>query len=162
MSGAEDDAEKDHPGVIAPPPLIYGGVLLAGFGLDRLLAGPGFGLPSEWRMIAGLGLAIAGMLVIIVAAVQFRRARTNIEPWKPTNAIVTTGVYAISRNPIYLGMALGYIGLCLLGDSVIALILLPLALAIIQYGVIVREEHYLEIKFSQSYRDYKKRVRRWI
>lgn len=162
MRHETEEELQDRPGVIAPPLLIFGGVLLAALGLDRLLAGPGFGLPSEARLTAGLLLAIAGAALIIAAAVHFRRAKTHIEPWKPTTAIVTTGVYRVSRNPIYLGLALGYLALSLLADSMIAMVMLPVALAVMHYGVILREEKYLDIKFGEEYRAFKRRVRRWL
>jgi protein-S-isoprenylcysteine O-methyltransferase Ste14 len=162
MSEAADVAKKDHPNVIAPPPFIFGAVLLVLLAIDGAVHGPGFGLSSEARLLLGLVFAIAGMTLIIMAAVKFRAAKTFIEPWKPTTALITDGVYAYSRNPIYLGMALGYVGISILGDSVIALGCLPLPLALVHYGVILREEHYLAGKFGQAYRDYLGRVRRWI
>jgi protein-S-isoprenylcysteine O-methyltransferase Ste14 len=152
----------DKPGVIAPPPLIYGGVLALTLLLDWLMGDPSLGLGYDWRMMIALLFIIAGFFLIAVAAVSFRKAKTNIEPSKPAMALVTTGVYAFSRNPIYVGMALGYIGLSFLADSVLSLVTLPLAIAIMHYGVIKREEHYLEVKFGQAYRDYRDRVRRWI
>lgn len=113
-------------------------------------------------MIAGLVLGAMGLALILIAAFQFRHAKTHLEPWKPSTSLVTGGVYRFTRNPIYLGMALGYAGLSLLADSLIALAGLPLVLAIMHYGVIKREEHYLAIRFGQDYRDYQRRIRRWI
>ena len=162
MSQFDESPDHDHPGVIAPPPLIFGSVLLLMLGLDFAIGGPDFGLPTNPQMTAGLILALAGFAIIVTAAIQFRRAKTNIEPWKPTTEIVTGGVYAISRNPIYLGMAIGYLGLSLLTDRLLTLAGLPIALIVMHYGVILREEHYLEIKFGERYRAYKQRVRRWI
>ena len=162
MREAADAPKRDTPGVIAPPPLIFGGIFLLALAIDRTLLGMGFSLPDEARTIAGGLCGFAGIALILVAAVQFRAARTAIEPWKPTTAIVTTGVFGFSRNPIYLGMAVGYAGLGLLADSVLALVLLPLALLIMQYGVIRREERYLETKFGNSYSDYCRNVRRWM
>lgn len=158
-----EENTHDHANVIAPPPLIFGGVLLITFLLDWWVAGdPSFGLGYDWRLMIALVLIIAGFLLIAIAAVSFRRAKTHIEPWKPTTAIITNGIFAYSRNPIYTGMVLGYAGLSLLADSVLSLAALPIAIAIMHYGVILREEHYLEVKFGQLYRDYKARVRRWI
>lgn len=152
----------DHPGVIAPPPLIFGGILVLTMLLDWFFGDPSLGLGYDWRMMIALLFIIAGFTLIAVSAVSFRREKTNIEPWKPATALVTTGLYAFSRNPVYVGMALGYIGLSFLADSVLSLIALPVVIAIMHYGVIIREEHYLEVKFGQHYRDYRNRVRRWI
>lgn len=157
-----DEHLHDHPEVIAPPPLIFGGVLVLTLLLDWLFGDPSLGLGYDWRMMIALTFIIVGFFLIAVAAVSFRKVKTNIEPWKPTTALVTTGFYTFSRNPIYLGMVLGYVGLSFLADSVLSLVALPLVIAIIRYGVIKGEEHYLEVKFGQVYRDYRKRVRRWV
>ncbi len=162
MQPDEDSESRDHPGVIAPPPLIFGGGLAVTLLLDWLAGDPSFGLGYDWRMMIALILIIAGFALIAVAAIDFRKAGTHLEPWKPAIALVTTGVYAWTRNPIYLGMSLGYAGLSLLADSVASLAALPLVMAVIHYGVIRREEHYLEVKFGQAYRDYKGKVRRWV
>jgi protein-S-isoprenylcysteine O-methyltransferase Ste14 len=159
---AETGSEKDHPGVVAPPPLIFLGGLVAGLAIDWLFAGPGFGLRGDLQWGLGLLLCIAGMALILIAGGQFRFARTNVEPWKPTTAIVKSGVYAFSRNPIYLGMALIFGGLSVMADSVVALAMLPVVLVIVHYGVITREERYLEIKFGDAYREYRRSVRRWL
>lgn len=157
-----DENLHDHPEVVAPPPLIYGGILVLTLLLDWLAGDPSLGLGYDWRMMIALIFIIAGFFLIAVAAVSFRKVKTNIEPWKPATVLVTTGIYALFRNPIYLGMVLGYIGLSFLADSVLSLVALPLVIAVIHYGVIRREEHYLEVKFGQVYRDYRNRVRRWV
>lgn len=162
MSGSARPPERDHAGVIAPPPLIFGGVLFVALLLDWIIDAVGFGLPFYPQMVAGGVLAVAGLALIIVAAAQFRVAQTNIEPWKPTTSLITTGIYGYTRNPIYLGMAIGFVGLSLLTDSLLALLALPVALVIMHHGVILREEHYLEGKFGADYRKYRDRVRRWI
>lgn len=162
MTEYDEASENDHPSVIAPPPLIFGGILLLALALDWIIGGSDFGLPTNPQMVAGLILVLAGAALIVIAAIQFRRAKTNIEPWKPTTAIVTSGVYRISRNPVYLGGAIGYLGLSLLSDRLLTLAGLPVALIVIHYGVILREENYLEVKFGERYRTYKRQVRRWI
>lgn len=162
MSEAAKATERDHPGIIAPPPLIFAGVLLLGIGLGWLVDGPGFGLSDTTRWIAS-GLIIAAALAInFPAAAEFLSARTHIHPWKPAKTLVTTGIYRFSRNPMYLGMAVGYAGFSLLADSLVALAGLPVALVIMHYGVIKREERYLEGKFGDSYATYRRSVRRWI
>ncbi len=162
MDDTDGQDAEDIPGVIAPPPLIFASVLLVTLALDWLLHMPDFGLPTNPQITVGLILALAGSGLIVAAAIQFRRAKTNLEPWKPTTRIVTTGVYSFSRNPIYFGMAIGYLGLSLLSDRLLTLAGLPIALLIIHYGVIAREERYLEAKFGEPYRAYRRRVRRWL
>ena len=92
----------------------------------------------------------------------FGRARTPLDPYTPSKAIVTDGPYRLTRNPGYLGMALTYAGIAIVSNAPWALAPLPVAIAIIDRGVIAREERYLERKFGTRYTDYKRRVRRWI
>ena len=152
--------EKDNPNVIAPPPLIFlSGLLVGGFVSWHF---PSSFLPATFSVVAGVLFALAGFGVIAAAFVKMRRARTNVEPWKPTTAIVTGGVYGISRNPIYLGMILIYLGISFSLNSFWFLPPLVLVLFLMYYGVILREEMYLECKFGGEYLNYKNRVGRWI
>ena len=158
-----DASKTDNAGVIAPPPIIFGGALLAALITDWVIDGPGVGPDYALLVGARLGfLTLGGLALVFIGVVQFRRADTPIEPWKPSTTLVTTGLYRFSRNPIYLGMTLAYIGLTLLADSLLALVVLPLVLIFVRFGVIEREERYLEGKFREAYRAYKGRVRRWI
>ena len=91
----------------------------------------------------------------------FRRARTPVDPYETTTAIVTGGPYRLSRNPGYLGMALTYAGICLLAGALWALVPLIGAVIVIDRGVIRREERYLQAKFGQEYLRYKAHTRRW-
>jgi protein-S-isoprenylcysteine O-methyltransferase Ste14 len=162
MSQPSPDLETKSAGVVVPPPLIYAGTLAASLLLDLWIGGSATGLGSTFRAVIGIALIVIGLAIPIVAAAQFRKADTEVRPWKPSTALVTTGIYRFTRNPMYLGMTLIYAGLALLADSALALLVLLLLLAIIQYGVIKREEHYLEITFGEAYRDYRSRVRRWF
>jgi protein-S-isoprenylcysteine O-methyltransferase Ste14 len=152
----------DHANVRFPPPLLYAGALLLGW-----LAGRFLGIDG-WEGYRGLSLyvggifALLGIVLILWAAGLFRRAGTNIRPREPANSLVLTGLYRKTRNPMYLGMTLLYFGLALLLHSLVALLLLIVVLVIIQTQVIAREERYLEARFGDDYRAYKKRVRRWI
>ena len=150
-------------GVIARPPLLFLAALLLGFASDRLLPFPFTvpgGDPVHWTVagsliLIGLALAAAGIR-------NFSRAATPVPTNEPTRALVTTGIHGWSRNPIYLGLFLVYGGIGIAARSPWALILtLPLAITI-RYGVVAREEAYLERRFGDAYRDYKARVRRWL
>jgi len=150
-------------GVVARPPVLFLIALLLGLALDRLLpvrsGVPEAGLPC-WIgagsvMLLGLALAAAGIL-------DFTRAGTPVPTNKPTCTLVTTGLHGWTRNPIYLGMFLLYGGIGLAARSPWTLLLtVPLAITI-RYGVIAREETYLERRFGDAYRAYKARVRRWL
>ncbi|HWQ86325.1 isoprenylcysteine carboxylmethyltransferase family protein [Brevundimonas sp.] len=165
---------RDIPGVIAPPPLIYLGFLLAGWGLAELGARPeaieaglgwlaaGFGLEIPVRRALALALIVGGLLLDGMAAGLFRRRGTAVEPWKPSTALIIEGPYRLSRNPIYVGFAATYVGLAIAMDSWIALILLVPCLIVVDRFVIRREERYLAAKFGPAYDDYRQKVRRWL
>lgn len=154
--------ESDTPGVIAPPPLIYLAFLAAGWGLSWLISDPGLRLPEDIARYLAFGLIVGGVVVDGAAAAQFRSAGTRPEPWKPSSAVAVGGIYRISRNPMYVGFALIYAGLAVFLDSGMALILLLPCILVIDRFVIAREERYLEAKFGETYRAYKRAVRRWL
>jgi protein-S-isoprenylcysteine O-methyltransferase Ste14 len=150
-------------GVITRPPLLFLAALVIGFVLDRLLRWP-FPLPGSdpayW--IIGGSLILIGLVLAAAGIRNFSRAQTPFVSIKPTRALVTTGIHGWTRNPIYLGMFLVYGGIGVAAQSLWILILaLPLAITI-RWGVVAREEAYLERRFGGAYRDYKARVRRWL
>ncbi|MGH7027323.1 methyltransferase family protein [Brevundimonas sp.] len=153
---------RDHPGVIAPPPLIYLGFLLAGFVIGRLVSEPSLGLDVDLRRGLAFVLVIGGLLLDGIAAGTFRRLGTPPEPWKPTTALATGGLYHYSRNPIYVGFAITYAGFAVAMDSPVALALLVPCLIVVDRFVIAREERYLTAKFGAEYEAYKGKVRRWL
>ena len=162
MSEQSTESEKDTPGVIAPPPLLFAGMLALALALDWMFAGPNLMLPAVARYVGGAVLIAAGLAIPIAAITRFRAVGTEVHPWRPSTALVTTGIYRYTRNPMYLGMTLIYAGLAMISDSVIAFALVPALLLLVTGGVIKREERYLEVKFGEPYRAYKRQVRRWI
>ncbi len=152
--------KKDNPKVIAPPPLIF----LSGLVLGGIVSWfyPAPILPKMVSLVAGSLLILAGLGIIFTIWWQMRKAQTNIEPWKPTTVILESGLYGFTRNPIYGAMILVYLGAACLFNSIWFLPFLPFVLLGIHFGVILREEKYLEGKFGEAYLDYKSRVRRWI
>lgn len=151
---------SDSAGVRVPPPLIY----LAGFlcGVAIEIASPTEG-PST---LAALGIAalclIAWFALDGAAMSQFRRAGTEMAPFRPTTALVTDGPYRFSRNPMYLGMGFLYVALALILGLLWPLAFLPVVLVVVDRLLITREERYLEAKFGDAYRRYRSSVRRWI
>lgn len=152
----------DTPGVIAPPPLLFAGALAAGLAVDFLLFRVQTDLPAALRLGVAAVCFVAGIVLVSGALARFRRAGTDPAPWQPSTAVVTSGVYAFTRNPMYLAMALFYVAIAVAADSVVTLLLLVPLLVVVHYGVIRREEHYLEAKFGDEYRRYKDKVRRWL
>ena len=155
-------AGKDIPGVIAPPPLIFLGFLAVGWGIGQLIGEPGLGLPDMVRRGLAIGGLVLGLGIEGWAVGLFRRARTAVQPWKPSTALVVDGVYRLSRNPIYLGFAIIYLGLATGFDSPLAIILFIPCLLVVDRFVIQREERYLAARFGAAYADYRRRVRRWL
>jgi protein-S-isoprenylcysteine O-methyltransferase Ste14 len=158
--------DTETAGAIARPPLLFLAALLLGFVLDHLLLLP-FPVARigsfHWisAIIAG-ALILTGIAVCAAGIRNFSSAATPVQGTKPTRTLVTTGIHGWSRNPIYVGMFLVYGGIGLAVRSPWILILaLPLAVTI-RYGVVAREEAYLERRFGDAYRDYKARVRRWL
>jgi len=156
--------EADNAGVILPPPVIYLGFIALGGALHWLApAGIGLGFDPGWPG-RGLGILLIGLAAGLgfLALCEFRRAGTNVDPHKPSTAIITGGPFRWSRNPLYTGLAAIHAGVGLLAGSGWILIALIPALVVIRYGVIAREERYLEAKFGDEYRAYMASVRRWI
>ena len=151
---------EDHPGVLIFPPLLFTICLAAGV-VAHFLIGDHAPLPL-WVRIAG-GVAGVGAIPIALWGQRvLRAAGTNIHPGQPTTAIVEAGPFAYSRNPLYLTLILLFAGIGIaLASPVYLAFLLPLV-AVLRWGVIAREESYLEAKFGDAYRAYKARVRRWV
>ena len=150
----------DKPGVIMLPPALYGMGLLAVLVLRWF-----WPLPiSESILPFWLGisfLALAGALATWGQTIM-RAAGTNVSTSLPATAIITSGPFRISRNPLYLALNLLFVGLTLAINSYWGLVALLLLLPLLHYGVVLREERYLERKFGESYRRYKARVRRYL
>ena len=145
-----------------PPPLV--GVLI-GVAMWLLVEQSWLvGLSGSARLVAAIILVLLGAAVSLAGVVSFRRARTTVNPLKPerTSALVCSGIYRITRNPMYLGMSLISLGIAIWAGSYAMVSTALLASVIIDRLVIVREEYYLEKRFGQSYADYKRQVRRWI
>jgi protein-S-isoprenylcysteine O-methyltransferase Ste14 len=100
-------------------------------------------------------LAFSGVAAVI-------RHRTTIVPHHPVATLLTGGVYRLSRNPMYTGLAVAYLGLALLSGCWWPLALWPLVIVVVRQLVIRPEEHYLTQRFGQTYTDYRSRVRRWL
>ena len=160
MSNPVSGKVRDNAGVVAPPPLIFAIPLIAGLAANWMRPLPIFsGSTGLW---AGITLAVAGLILIAWGVVEFRRARTAVVPYSPTTAIVSSGPFMFTRNPLYVGFVLIYAGASLAANTFWPFFLLPLAILVLQRGVIEREESYLEGKFGAGYTEYKARVRRWI
>lgn len=163
MSGAQPADAADNPGVITIPPLIPFAALLLGLALDWLLPAPVLTIVFSFqtRLAIGIVLIGAGIALMVAGAHWFHKAGTNVEPWKPALRLVTTGVYGWMRNPIYVGFWLVATGLAFAIASEWTLVLLVPAGVVLHYGIVLREERYLEAKFGDAYREYRQHVPRY-
>jgi protein-S-isoprenylcysteine O-methyltransferase Ste14 len=152
-------AEADNAGVVVRPPLLYVAALGAMLVLRWLWPLPILGDAAFWPGLAvvvlAVGLLIWGRRTLVAGG-------TNVDPSLPSTAIVSAGPYRFSRNPLYVGLALVYLGLTLALDSWWGIVLLALVLIVMHVGVIQREERYLEQKFGDGYRQYRSAVRRYL
>ena len=153
------DPSDDHPGVVIFPPLLF--VICVALGALGHVVCPyrlHLGLWARW---AG-ALGVAAGLLALWGQRTMRAAGTNIRPSMPALTIVDTGPFAFTRNPLYLALILLYtsIGLALQSPAFLVF-LLPMVL-VLHFGVVLREERYLDAKFGDVYRGYKARVRRWL
>lgn len=151
---------RDNPGVIAFPPLLFGATLVA-----ALVAHWFFPRPVLSNLVArplGGLLFIGGMLLAGWGRSAMVKAGTNVDPRQPTTAIVTTGPFAHTRNPLYIALTLVYLGIALLVNALWPVALLTPLVVLTHYGIVRREERYLEAKFGDEYRTYCARVIRWL
>ncbi len=154
-----DTADTAH--VIIRPPIAWAVAVLAGLALDWLVPLPFLpqAAPAGW---IGGPVFLLALALLAWAATTITRAGSNVPTSRPVTTIVESGPYRFTRNPIYLAMMLGLIGLALAFDTVWLLaMLVPFAL-VIRFGVVAREEAYLERRFGDVYRRYRARVRRWL
>lgn len=152
--------DKKGAAVKFPPLLIFLFLLVIAYGLQYFWPISIIG-SSGLRYIGG-GVVMLGIGIVILAAQSFKRAETNIEPWKPTTKIISTGIYTYSRNPIYTGFCLVLIGIGIFLNSLWILISFIPSAILVYYVAIKKEEIYLERKFGEEYISYKNKVRRWL
>jgi len=163
MTAAQAGAAPARSGVRYPPPLAFAIPFVVAWLLDRVnpmpLVGPDRRLVIS---VAGTVLGALGIGLASWAARTFRRAGTAVNPFEPSTALVQGGPFRFTRNPMYIGLTVLYLGLTLLVNSFWPVMLLPISLAAITLTVIRREERYLSSKFGAAYDDYRRRVRRWL
>ena len=153
---------KDNPGVLVPPPMIYAAV----FGLATFIQSK---FPIKLAFLRSGQSHIFGWLLIVLTAGillpslwRFWNSKNTLITIKPATSLQTSGIYAFTRNPMYLGLMILYIGLACFSGNCWTFLLIPLIFMIVQKYVIAREENYLERTFKDEYKNYKMRVRRWI
>ena len=155
--------EKDHPLInrYVHPPIVALFYIAIAYVLGAFVPIP-LVVPGIILKMVGFSLTLIGFLCGLAAFIEFRKARTTLDPHGSVNQVVTSGIYRFTRNPIYLGFLFMIIGMPLNSGYYWGLILAPLFVVTLNRLVVEREEAYLENKFGEAYTSYKSRVRRWL
>jgi protein-S-isoprenylcysteine O-methyltransferase Ste14 len=157
------DTLKDHPDVVVFPPLVPVAILVLSVVMQRLaplhlLAAIG----STPRMIAGVIVAAAGVLVAVNGGRALTRRHTNVNPSLPTLALATDGIFRFTRNPMYVGGMTVLAGIALISAlDWLVLLMIPAAF-VLHHGIVSREEQYLLRKFGDEYRNYRAKAPRYL
>lgn len=157
-----EGAAPANAGVHYPPPLLYVAGIGAGWLAQRLHPMPITGRPSAMRMTLAALCALGWLGVFAAASGAFVRHRTTLIPNRPAAALVTSGIYRVTRNPMYVSLVLLYLAVTLVLDSWWPILFLPLVVIAVDRLVIRREERYLLHAFPGEYAAYRERVRRWL
>lgn len=147
-------------GIGFPPPFLYAAFFILGLLLEK--TAPAVSLPRGPSLAIAAVLLVPGFGLLFWSLLLFFKARTSPLPMVPTTAIVRSGPYRWTRNPMYLAMVLVYAGVALWFDVFWALVLIPLVIWLVNRLIIRKEERYLEERFGEEYRRYKTEVRRWL
>jgi len=146
-----------------PPPFLFVLTFLTGYGLQRAL-GLSYAASELPRGLASLGWVLVGGggVFVLSNVVRFAIVRTTIIPHRRSSKLLVTGFYRITRNPMYLGMSLIFVGVAALKGAFLPLLLLPIPVLIMDRVFIPFEEGHLREAFGKQFDDYTRRVRRWI
>jgi len=159
MTSAEP---KDGARVRILPPVVPLVIILAGIALQRVIP-IGFNLDAPFRYWIGGTVIVASFLALGTwPVVLLRRSGQDVTPWTPTPSIVAEGPFRFTRNPMYLMMVIGCVGVAIILSNAWILALAPLCALLLYRFAILPEEAYLERKFGDGYLTYKRRVRRWL
>jgi protein-S-isoprenylcysteine O-methyltransferase Ste14 len=153
--------KPDSAGVCFYPPMAAVLAMIVG-GLLQTVAPLSLPLPPVLRYSLGLAFGLGGIWLMRHCTQNFRRHDNPVPPNKPIHELMTDGIYARSRNPMYVGLMSSYVGYGLLMGNGWVLLLGSVLFAYLQFSVINREETYLTRRFGQAYTDYQQRVRRWF
>jgi len=154
---------NDRADVAIKPPILFLGALALGALLSLVIPlGPRLASPNGQALAVGLTFVAIGFALAAFSVRSFQNAGTTVVPGEPSTALVVTGPYHVTRNPIYIGLVLIYFGLAIILTSVWVLLLLIPVLYVLQRGVVEREEAYLSRQFGDAYRKYQARVPRWL
>jgi protein-S-isoprenylcysteine O-methyltransferase Ste14 len=153
---------KDRPAIIAPPPLLALACIAAGFIAARFKPLPFFPGPASIRVAIAVVLFLVPVAIVFVARRELVKHKEHPNPYKPTSAIVTSGIYRLSRNPIYIAFLIFVLATAIAANNAWLLLSIVVLLVLLQFGVVRAEERYLSGKFGVEYDAYRRTVRRWL
>ncbi len=156
------NATPDRARIIAPPPLLALGCILLGFIARHFFPLRWFAPANTLPSLVGVVMIAISIAIVVLAGRTFIAQGTHPNPNRPTKALVMTGVFSVSRNPIYVAFLLFVLAFALLANSLWFVISACVLLLVLHFGVVKQEERYLREKFGVSYEQYCSRVRRWI
>jgi protein-S-isoprenylcysteine O-methyltransferase Ste14 len=151
---------SDNAHVVAPAPVMYGAAVAVGLAIELIV--PSTLVPPTVGAWLAFGWIAISVVVVVSAFTALARAHTAFDARKATSKIVTDGAFRFSRNPTYLALTLLQVGIAFALRSTWVLLMTVPAVALTHWGVILREERYLDGKFGDEYRHYAAKVRRWI
>ena len=154
--------KNDHPGVYPPPPLFYVVTFFISIYLQNKFPFPNHFFETSGAFILATLFSALGLIIILPALIKFFKTKNTLITIKPANSLQTSGIYSMSRNPMYLGLLAIYISLAFYIGNFWTLILIPFIILIITFFVIRNEEEYLQRTFGGDFSTYCKNVRRWI
>lgn len=152
--------QPNNAGVVAPPPLIFAAFLIVGLLADYFM--PVWSLAIWLRALAFLVFVVCGVILAVITFARFRDAETSANPYRSVSTIIRDGPFGHTRNPLYVALCLFHIGISFGFGGLFSLLTLVPVLAVMHFGVILREESYLEREFGEDYLSYKREVRRWL
>jgi protein-S-isoprenylcysteine O-methyltransferase Ste14 len=153
---------KDRPAIIAPPPLLGLACIAAGFIAARFKPLPFFPGLASVRIAIAIVLFLVPVAIIVVARRELINHKEHPNPYKPTSAIVSSGIYGFSRNPIYIAFLIAVLATAIAANNAWLFLSIVLLFVLLQFGVVRAEERYLSGKFGTEYDEYRRRVRRWL
>ena len=153
---------KDRPAIIAPPPLLLLVCLAAGFIAAYFKRLPFFPGPASVRVAVSVALFVVPVAIVFVARGELVKHKEHPNPYKPTSAIVSSGIYGFTRNPIYIAFLIFTLAMAVAANNAWLLLSIALLFVLLQFGVVRAEERYLSGKFGEEYDAYRRSVRRWI
>lgn len=154
--------KNDNPGVYIPPPLFYVLTFIAAVLIQKKIPIDDYIFNLKKLKFLGLIFIVIALFFLIRSLRQFFKSKNTFIPIKPASSLQNNGIYNITRNPMYVGLAIAYLGITCFVGNWWNIILFPVLLAFLQEYIIKREERYLERRFTKEYLEYKSKVRRWL